>query len=129
MIVIRIATHHRGLPHLMAYAQTMSIAEDLRMRRADLASDLERLTRHPEIGASVSYGKRIGEGTSEAVERLSTTAAARSIAASIAAIDRALDKVTDGTYGTCDGCGREIGGARLEALPAAARCFDCSATE
>jgi DnaK suppressor protein len=110
----------------MAYAQQMSIADDLTERRADLASELERLTRHPEAGASVSYGKRIGEGTAEAVERLSTTAAARSISSSIASIDRALEKVADGTYGVCDGCGREIAPARLEALPATARCFDCS---
>jgi len=104
----------------------MSIAEDLTERRADLVGELERLTRQPETGATVSYGKRIGDGTAEAVERLSTTAAARSISATIASIDRALEKVADGTYGICDGCGQEIGPSRLEALPATARCFDCS---
>jgi RNA polymerase-binding transcription factor DksA len=36
------------------------------------------------------------------VERLSTTATARSIAASIADIDQALEKVEAGTYGLCD---------------------------
>lgn len=104
----------------------MSVAEDLRVRRTELAAELERLTAPPPPGSSVAFGKRIGDGTSEAVERLSTTAAARSIAGSIAAIDRAIEKLEDGSYGTCDHCGRPIGEVRMEALPATARCVDCS---
>jgi len=104
----------------------MSIVDDLTARRADLETELERLTRPPATGAAVSYGKRIGDGTAEAVERLSTTAAARSIFSSIASINRALEKVAEGSYGICDGCGNQIGLARMEALPAAARCFECS---
>ncbi len=104
----------------------MSIVDDLTARRADLETELERLTRPPETGAAVAYGKRIGDGTSEAVERLSTTAAARSIFSSIASIDRALEKVAEGSHGICDGCGNQIGLARMEALPATARCFECS---
>ena len=95
-------------------------------RRRELEGELARLTEPPTEGASVSYGKRVGDGTSEAVERLSTTAAARSITASVADIDRALDKIHAGTYGTCDECGAPIGAARLEALPAAALCVTCS---
>ncbi|HET9201558.1 MAG TPA: TraR/DksA C4-type zinc finger protein [Acidimicrobiia bacterium] len=95
-------------------------------RRADLAAELGRLVEPPAEGAAVSFGKRIGDGTTEAVERLSTTAAARSISDSLADIDRALAKIDDGTYGRCDECGREIGAQRLEALPAASRCVDCA---
>jgi DnaK suppressor protein len=95
-------------------------------RRADLAAELGRLVEPPAEGAAVSFGKRIGDGTTEAVERLSTTAAARSISDSIADIDRALAKIDDGTYGLCDECGREIGAQRLEGLPAASRCVDCA---
>jgi DnaK suppressor protein len=95
-------------------------------RRAELQSELSRLVAPPSEGAAVSFGKRIGEGTTEAVERLSTTAAARSIADSIADIDRAIAKIDDGSYGICDVCGRDIGAARLEALPAASRCVDCA---
>ena len=104
----------------------MSVAEDLRVRRTELAAELERLTAPPPPGSTVAFGKRIGDGTTEAVERLSTTAAARSIAGSIAAIDRAIEKLADGSYGTCDHCGRPIGEARMEALPATSRCVDCS---
>lgn len=98
----------------------------LKARRLDLSAELERLTEPPAQGASIGFGKRIGDGTTEAVERLATTATARSIAASIADIDRALSKIEAGTYGVCDSCGDPIGEARLEALPAAALCVTCA---
>jgi DnaK suppressor protein len=95
-------------------------------RRGVLEAELERLTAPPETSSAVSFGKRVGDGTTEAVERLSTTATARSIAASIAEIDHALAKLGDGTYGICDVCGQEIPAGRLEVRPAAALCVDCA---
>jgi RNA polymerase-binding protein DksA len=47
---------------------------------------------------------------------------ARSI---LAQIERALEKLEAGTYGICDGCGREINAGRLEANPYATLCIDC----
>jgi DnaK suppressor protein len=96
-------------------------------RKAELEVELGRLTAPPTTGAAVSFGKRVGDGTTEAVERLSTTATARSITHSIEDIDRALVKIDEGTYGKCDGCGDDIGVARLDALPAASRCVACAA--
>jgi DnaK suppressor protein len=95
-------------------------------RKAELKLELDRLTAPPTSGAAVSFGKRVGDGTTEAVERLSTTATARSITHSIGDIDRALAKLDDGSYGRCDVCGKEIGAARMEALPAASRCVLCA---
>lgn len=95
-------------------------------RRQQLTAELAELTKPPEAGSNLSFGKRIGEGTSEAVERISSTAAARSIAAALAEVDRALEKVEEGTYGRCDDCGRPITGERLEAMPAATLCVTCS---
>ena len=68
---------------------TAEVRRGLEMRRRELAGELERLTEPPVDGAAVSFGKRVGDGTTEAVERLATTATARSLAASIADIDRA----------------------------------------
>ena len=39
-------------------------------------------------------------------------------------IDRALGRIDDGTYGTCEVCGREIPAERLEARPWASLCID-----
>lgn len=102
------------------------IAVSLRSRRMELTAELERLIEPPAEGASIGFGKRIGDGTTEAVERLATTATARSLDVSIRDIDRALVKLDDDTYGVCDSCGDSIGEARLEALPAAASCVTCA---
>ena len=99
----------------------------LQARRRQLAEELGELTKPPEAGSNLSFGKRIGEGTTEAVERISSTAAARSIAAALAEVDRALEKVDEGTYGLCDNCGQLIGSERLEAMPSATLCVTCSA--
>ncbi len=107
---------------------TESIRRSLLARRGELEAELARLTEPPVEGAAVAFGKRVGEGTTEAVERLSTTATARSIAASLADVNRALAKIDEGTYGLCDVCGKPIAPARLEALPAASLCVECAAT-
>jgi RNA polymerase-binding transcription factor len=99
----------------------------LRARRKQLVDELDRLTRPPSEGATVGFGKRVGEGTAEAVERMSTTATARSLSTSISDIDRALAKLGEGSYGVCDLCGGPIGEARLEALPAVSTCVTCAA--
>jgi DnaK suppressor protein len=104
----------------------VSLEESLRIRRDELAAELGRLTEPPEAGATVGFGKRVGDGTTEAVERISTTLTARSIAASLAEVDRALEKLAEGSYGRCDDCGQEIAAARLEAMPAKVNCVDCA---
>lgn len=38
----------------------------------------------------------------------------------------ALEKIEDGGYGTCTDCGKPIPVARLDALPYATRCVECS---
>jgi RNA polymerase-binding protein DksA len=42
----------------------------------------------------------------------------------LAEIDAALKRIDDGTYGTCNSCGKEIPAERLEAVPWAALCID-----
>jgi RNA polymerase-binding transcription factor DksA len=103
-----------------------AVEADLENRRRELTRELERLTEPPKAGENLAFGKRIGEGTAEAVERLSTTAAARSIAGTLADIDRALAKIAEGSYGRCDLCGGPIASERLEAMPQAVHCIRCA---
>ena len=44
-------------------------------------------------------------------------------------IDEALTRISDGTFGVCEGCGGEIGGKRLEARPVTTLCIDCKTSE
>jgi DnaK suppressor protein len=102
------------------------ISTRLHARRDELERELAGLTAPPEAGATVSFGKRVGDGTAEAVERITTTVTARALTRSVAQIDRALEKLGDGTYGVCDACGTEIPEERLEAIPATSMCVQCS---
>ena len=42
-------------------------------------------------------------------------------------VERALERVREGAYGICEGCGRRIPEARLKYQPAATRCVECQA--
>ncbi len=99
-------------------------------KRNELADQLEALTQVPrDPMTAVSFGKRIGDGTTEAVERLNTVGAATQLAAILSDVERALAKLDDGTYGICDSCGAAIADDRLEARPWSVLCIECSATK
>jgi DnaK suppressor protein len=107
---------------------TREVAEELRERRAQLLTELGVVTtveRDPD--ASVSFGKRVGDGTTEAVERLNRVGTARELDAMLRDVDRALQKLEDGTYGICDRCGRLIPEERLEARPWSVLCVEDAA--
>jgi RNA polymerase-binding transcription factor len=97
------------------------------VRRGELESELAALTDAPrDPMGTVSFGKRVGEGTSQAVERLATTSAARALWAKLQGVVRAIEKLDDDTYGVCDACGGSIEPDRLEAIPWATRCVACA---
>jgi DnaK suppressor protein len=89
---------------------------------AEIDQQLEVLERKPGDQGSISFGKRVGEGTSMAVDRLSQVAVHDKLQITRADVDRALTKLDEGTYGRCDVCGRPVGSERLEALPWAVLC-------
>ena len=91
----------------------------------ELRDELATLTAAPRdpMGA-VSFGKRVGEGTSQAVERIAQVDAAKQLDAKLRDVERALEKLSEGTYGVCDVCGAPIGSERLEAIPWAVRCIE-----
>ena len=45
----------------------------------------------------------------------------------LAAVEEALVRVQNGTYGTCEDCGKPIATARLQAIPYTPHCIDCAA--
>ncbi len=98
----------------------------LRGKRAELERELAQLEK-PEVGnGGISFGKRVGEGTSVAVERLSQVGVHDRLREILATVIRAQAKLSEGTYGTCDGCGAPIATDRLTALPWAANCVKCA---
>jgi RNA polymerase-binding transcription factor DksA len=66
------------------------------------------------------------EGTTVAVQRAQLQGLLAGAQRDLAALDRAAERAASGTYGACARCGRDIGEARLEALPAAETCIACA---
>jgi DnaK suppressor protein len=99
----------------------MDTAALLAGKRAQLERQLADLIEPPEPG-SIGFGKRVGEGTSHAVERITAVSAHGPLQAMLAEVKRAEEKVVEGTYGMCDKCGVEIAPARIEARPWATKC-------
>ena len=97
----------------------------LEEKQADLARRLGRFTETPERGTNLSFGKRIGDGTIEAVDRLNQIGVASRLEARLELVDRALEKLDEGTYGTCDACGADIDPRRLRAMPESTVCVGC----
>jgi len=93
---------------------------------AELQGKLGVLTKPPEKGSAVGFGKRVGDGTTEAVSRLTDVGVADSLQVSVERIERALAKLEEGTYGTCDVCGGSIAEGRLRAAPESAVCIECA---
>ena len=85
------------------------------------------MEKKPVDQGSISFGKRIGEGTSMAVDRLAQVAVHDKLQVTRADVVRAMEKLDDGTYGLCDVCGRPIPAGRLEALPWAVLCVEDAA--
>jgi DnaK suppressor protein len=99
----------------------------LEARRDHLRTALADITHVPvDPVTPVSFGKRVGDGTTEAVDRLTKVGTAKELEASLADVERALEKIDDATYGLCDTCGEPIGDARLEARPWSVLCVRCA---
>jgi RNA polymerase-binding protein DksA len=89
------------------------------IRETLLRSDEER---HKDLAGSVSD---IGdESVADLLSDLDIAAVDRDVG-ELREVESALTRLAGDEYGVCVDCGEEIGNARLEAQPAAARCIAC----
>lgn len=103
-----------------------AVERALRTRLAELNVPLEKLAEPPERGSLLGFGKRIGDGTTEAVSRITDVGVGSSLEQTADRVVRALQKLDEGTYGICDSCGKPIAAARLKAVPESVLCIDCA---
>ena len=106
-------------------------ADELIALLKEVRDDLENRAASLRAGANVpsggiSFGKRVGEGTSIAIERFADVAIHDQIIQQLAAVDGALVRVAEGSYGVCEVCRHHIAPERLEAIPWAATCVACA---
>ena len=106
-----------------------AIRSELQELRDQTRERLAALAARPERGSAQGFGKRIGDGTTEAVRRLTDIGVGDSLQRVLARTERAVAKLDDGSYGICDACGAPIAPGRLRALPDGVLCVKCAASE
>jgi DnaK suppressor protein len=106
-----------------------AIRHELEARRDGARARIAALAKRPELGTAQGFGKRVGDGTTEAVSRLTDIGVGDSLERVLARTERAVAKLDDGTYGICDVCGDEIPAGRLRALPDGVLCLRCAQSQ
>jgi len=104
-----------------------AVRAELEARRDSAASRVALLAKRPERGTAQGFGKRIGDGTVEAISRFNDIGVGTSLEAGLERTERALTKLDEGTYGVCDACGGPIAEKRLRAMPDVVLCIECAA--
>lgn len=74
-----------------------------------------------ELSSADQHQADVGTETFEREKDLSIL---EQVEAELADVAHALERLAEGTYGTCEACGKPIGEERLEALPAARFCLE-----
>lgn len=103
------------------------VRRGLEVRDAELRARIGTMAEAPERGSTLGFGKRIGDGTIEAVGRLTEVGVGTTLELEEARVARALQKLDEGTYGTCDACGKPIAPKRLSAMPESVLCIEDAA--
>ena len=98
----------------------------LRERLDEIQGRIAALAKTPEAGAGIGFGKRVGDGTTEAIARRNEIGIGTSLEVSEQRLLRALEKIEAGSYGVCDNCGKPIAPARLEVAPESVLCIGCA---
>jgi RNA polymerase-binding transcription factor DksA len=89
--------------------------------------DDEGLTQQSEsdsVGELSSYDQHQADMGTETFEREKDLSILEQVEAELADVEHALRRLDDGTYGTCEVCGKAIPEERLEAMPAARLCLE-----
>jgi DnaK suppressor protein len=105
------------------------VRRKLEAHRDETRERVQALAKRPELGSAQGFGKRIGDGTTEAISRLTEIGVGQTLEGTLARTERALAKLGEGTYGTCDACGKPIAAGRLSAMPDSVLCLSCASAE
>jgi DnaK suppressor protein len=125
-----VTTTPTGAHTTITLGHTGDMSDDVRealiAKQRDIDARAADLTAAPDPTGGISFGKRVGDSTSIAVERITQVAAHEQLLVQSEEIARALAKLDEGTYGMCDSCGSQIPPGRLEIHPWAVLCVPCA---
>ena len=104
-------------------APTVDYRALLEEERTELLAKLEELG----LGdRGLTYDSNFADSSQVTAERGEVEALGATLRETLAEVEQALAKLTGGTYGMCEDCGRPIDPLRLEAKPAARYCINCA---
>ena len=92
------------------------IADDLQRERDESVSDTG--------GELSSFDQHPGDSGTETFEMEKNVSLREQVEYELTEIDAAFQRLEHGDYGKCQACGRPIGDARLEAMPATRFCVE-----
>ena len=77
-------------------------------------------------GDGPKYDPNFADSSQVTAERGEAEALAATLRETLDEVEIAIEKMENGNYGVCEGCGKQINPARLEAKPAAKLCIECA---
>lgn len=88
-------------------------------------ADLERQLGELEVEAiEITDEENFADSAQVAAEQGESLSHAATLREQLVEVEGALARLDDGSYGTCEVCGKAISDARLDALPATRFCID-----
>ena len=81
-------------------------------------------TEQGRLGELSDYDQHQADTGTETFDRERDLSILHEVEAELADVEHALRRLDEGTYGTCEACGKDIGEDRLEAMPAARLCIE-----
>jgi RNA polymerase-binding protein DksA len=100
-------------------------------RRDEITADLNRLGQEMQwLGVEQedergSLGNHLAEDGSSVMEQERIGTVSEDLRDVLRQIESALARIADGTFGTCQRCGKPINEERLEAIPYVEFCIEC----
>jgi DnaK suppressor protein len=100
----------------------------LRQRAAELGQEIRATLERSSEESHVRIAEQVRDSEDDSFSNLVVDLNYSEIerdADELRRIEGSLRRLSDGTYGTCIDCGKDISVARLKAEPTAARCIEC----
>lgn len=104
-----------------------AIRANLEDQRSRLISQLDELGATPtgDLRSDVNYGEGFADAAAITAERTERLGLVETLKGQLEEVEKALARISEGSYGVCANCGKEIPAARLEARPESTLCVDC----
>jgi RNA polymerase-binding protein DksA len=116
-------------------AELEQIRVDLEAQRAVFARELAELEAgtfnqsQSDLSGEVSFDEESADAGTFTFERERDLSLSNNLKDLLDKVDSALRRIKNGSYGSCERCGKPIDKARLKALPYSVLCIDCKKLE